>query len=199
MVQAAAHDLAHPLGDGDAPGLDLLRSLQAAVGNKQAHDLVDEEGVALGLPVDSLHQGLGRLNPGGDLDEAGHVALAEAAQEDALAELSAGQLAERVSEGMLASQLHVAVCSENHQAGAAQLPRQELQQEERRLVGPVEVVQDEDDGLAVARVLEERRDGVEQAEAGLLRLQGRRLGQAGQPLPHLRHHLGDVSRTRPHL
>src|SRR3990170_3202696 len=67
-LQAAPHHLAHSLGNRDAPGLHLLRTLQAAIGHQQAHDLVEEEGVALGLPVDGLHKRLGRRQARRNLD-----------------------------------------------------------------------------------------------------------------------------------
>ena len=52
VVEAAADHLAHALGDGDGPGVNVLGLLQTAVGDEQADDLVHEEGVALRLAED---------------------------------------------------------------------------------------------------------------------------------------------------
>ena len=51
----------------------------------------------------------------------------------------------------------------------------ELEQPERALVGPVQVVEHDDEGLACREVAQERRDGLEEAEPRRLRV-GRVVG-----------------------
>ena len=45
------------------------------------------------------------------------------------------------------------------------LAGEELQQQKRRFVRPMQVVEDHDDGLAARRVTQERHDGIEEAES----------------------------------
>ena len=129
MVEPPADDLADALGDSDAPLADGLRLLQPSVGHEQPHDLVDEEGVALGLPVHRLHERVRRRCSRRHLDEAPQVVLGKPAQEHALAKVLAVQLPQRLGQRVLAAQLHIPVGTEHHQPGPAQLLRQELQQQ----------------------------------------------------------------------
>ena len=109
------------------------------------------------------------------------------------------ELRQGLVEGVTAGDLHVPIRAEHQQRGPADLPGQELQEEERRPIGPVQVVQQEDQRPAVGRALQERRDCVEQAEPCLLRLQRRWRRQVRQPLAHLRHDLGDVGGPGTHV
>ena len=67
-----------------------------------------------------------------------------------------------------------------------------MQEEERRLVAGVEVVEDEHERPYLRGSLQERRDGVEEAEASALRLRRVRLGQAGKQVAKLGYELGDL-------
>ena len=86
------------------------------------------------------------------------------------------QIRQGLGQGVTPAQLHVAVGADQQDARSRQLPRQELHQQQRRLVRPVQVVEDEDQRLLPGRVLEEVGEAVEEAEA---RLFGRQLGGAG--------------------
>jgi hypothetical protein len=68
----------------------------------------------------------------------------------------------------------------------------ELEHEQRRLVGDVEVVEDEQDGRLLRGVPQERRDGVEQAEARALRLQVLQLGDVREELAEVRNEVGEI-------
>ncbi len=163
------------------------------------HYFVHEEGIALRLAVDRLDQGGGGPSPRRQLDEARHVGLGEAAQQHALAELAACQLGQRLLERVLAPELHVAVGPEQEQTRGAELSGQELQEQQRGLVRPVQVVDHEGQRLHPGGVRQEGGDAVEEPEARLLGLELGGLGKPRQPLAHLGDHLGDVGRARPHL
>jgi hypothetical protein len=102
---------------------------------------VDEEGVALGLAVDGLHHGFGRRASGRECEEARHVIFGEAAQQNALGALAARQLGQRLLEGVLATDLDVAVGADQQDAALAEFAREELHQQQGGLVGPVEIVE----------------------------------------------------------
>ena len=140
-IEAPPDHLAHALRNADAPRGHAVGVLQPPIADEQPHDLVHEEGIALGLAVDRLHERRGWLQTGRHLDEALDVLLDEAAEEDALAQLLTRELAECLGEGMLPPELHVAVRADHQEPGAAQLPGDELKQQERGLVGPVQVVE----------------------------------------------------------
>jgi hypothetical protein len=63
----------------------------------------------------------------------------------------------------------------------------------------VKVVQHEHQGLGRGGVFKEGGDGVEEAEPGLLRLQGGRRVQVGQFLTHFRNDFRDVGGAGSHL
>jgi hypothetical protein len=76
---------------------------------------------------------------------------------------------------------------------------QELQQQQRRVVRPVQIVEHQHQRLGAAGVLQELGDAVEETEAHLIRLERRRRRQTGETLAHVGDHLGDVGRARSHL
>jgi hypothetical protein len=114
---------------------------EAALGLQQPHRLADEEGIALGHLEDGAHQAL-RCGPAGRvLDEASDVGLHESAQEHAPEVRLLRQQAEHLREWMLATQLHVAVGPEQPHARVAHPAHQEVQESQARLVGPVQIVE----------------------------------------------------------
>ena len=64
VLQPPADDLADALRDPDAPAAGGVGLVEPALGREQAHDLADEERVALGLAVHRLDEGLGRGSAG---------------------------------------------------------------------------------------------------------------------------------------
>ena len=67
---------------------------------------------------------------------------------------------------MAAIELHIAVGADDEDAAGGQITGDELQEYEGWFVGPVEVIEDQDQRFYLASVLEERCDGVEESEAG---------------------------------
>ena len=63
---------------------------------------------------------------------------------------------------------------EQEDAALGELARNVLEEEERRLVGGVQIVEGEDERSRLRDALEEGRDAVEQPEAGSLRFRRRR-------------------------
>jgi len=92
---------------------------------------------------------------------------------------------------MLAVELDVAVETEGEHPLPRHRPRDVPEHGDRVAVGPVEVVEDEQDGRTLRRGDQELRDGVEQPEALLVGLQRDRLGYVGQPLAQRRHQAGE--------
>ena len=81
----------------------------------------------------------------------------------------------------------------------AELAGHELQQQQRRLVRRVQVVEHQHERLRVRDALQERGQGVEQPEARALGLGRRRRRQVGDDVAQLRQQLGEVRRPGPEL
>src|SRR6185295_14920139 len=101
-----ADRLAHALRQHPA---ERRRLREAPLGEQQAHDLADEEGIALRHAMHLRGHARGRRRAEDLGDVALDVRLAEAAEEDARAERLAGEVAEDLREGMLPAELDVAI------------------------------------------------------------------------------------------
>ena len=163
----------------DPQAQDLRLAVEAALGAEQAHDLVDEERVALGRFVDRAHDAVGRAPSGDALDDRGDVALVQTAQRQPLA--VADDVAERAGERRVQARLGLAIGPDDEDRRVAQVDRDEAEQEQRRLVGAVQVVEDQHEWAGRRRGPQERRDGIEELKArgvGLARSDVRDGGRA---------------------
>jgi len=68
---------------------------------------------------------------------------------------------------MLPGQLHVPVAANDQDMAVTQQASEEFQQQQRWLVGPMEVVQHQQQGPKLSRSLQEAGDAVEEPESGL--------------------------------
>jgi hypothetical protein len=84
-----------------------------------------------------------------------------------------------------ARHLDVAVRAHHEKVGVRHLAGEESQQEQRGLVGPVEIVEDEHQRPGLGAALQERRDRIEQAKARLLGVDRRRSGEVGKAIVNL--------------
>ena len=132
-----------------SPAAEPLRR-QLALLNEQPDDLGDEERVALRLRVDHVDELRRWCDAARCLDEAADVLLGQAAQQDPLEAALAAQLGECLRERVPARELDVAVGADEQQARAGELARDELEQAQRSLVRPVQIVEHEHERLRFA-------------------------------------------------
>ena len=132
--------MSKPTGD-DIP--DALRNCNASLERKQAHGLTDEERIAIGLLVQGRDQLRGRELRRGELHVLGDVVLAQPGERDASGDRLASDLDEHRGECVRRSRIDVAKGAEQQHAGRAELAGEVLQEQERRRVGRVQVVEDE--------------------------------------------------------
>ena len=132
------------------------------------------------------------VDAGGELDVVGDPVRVEAAQRDPARALDPGELAERVGERVVAAELDVAVGADQQQAGAGEPAGDEAQQQQRGLVGPVQVVEHDHQRARARGAGEEAGERVEEPEARLLGLHVRRLADVAEALGELGDDLGDV-------
>jgi hypothetical protein len=105
-----------------------------------------------------------------------------------------------MEEVMVPGQLHVAVSAYHQQSGGCDLSRYKLQEQQGRPIGPVQIVQDEDDRLPVSRFQQEARDGIKQPESSLVwLLKTWQWPEAWESFPDIRHNLSDSRCTATHV
>ena len=187
--QALADRVADAVGQRQALA---QRLVDAALGHEQAHDLVGVEGVALGQLVQRVHELLGRVGAAAVDDQRAQVVVLEAAEVEAHAE--ARELAEHGLDLGPAPRARLVMGGDDEHARLAQRAGEEGEQQQRRQVGGVEVVEEHDQRLARRGVAQEDGDGVEEREARLLGLEVAGLGQV-QALAQLGRELGHPPRA----
>ena len=137
------------------------------------------------------HQLLGGVGAAAVDDQRAQVVVLEAAEVEAQPE--ARQLAEDGLDLGPAPRPGLVMGGDDEHARLAQRPGQEGEQQQRRQVGGVEVVEEHDERLARRGVAQEDGDGVEEREAGLLGLEVAGLGQV-EALAQLGRELGHPAR-----
>src|SRR5687767_670848 len=100
--------------------------------------------------------------------ECTHLVFGKAAEQDAIESALAPERRQDLCQRVAILDVDVAIRAYDEDARSRELTRQELEQPERRLVGPVEVVEKEKKRLRRRRSPERRNDRVEELEARLL-------------------------------
>ena len=158
---------------------------------QQAGDLADEQRVALGLLMDRVDPGGRQGSVASQTHHASRLGARQAGQAQALEAGLARQFAQGRRQRMLARQLDVAVGDEHQHPARREARRQEFQQAQRRRVGPVQVVEHQQQRGHRSRPLPEAGDRVEQAKPRLCGIDHRRRRLAARhTLQDLRHDFG---------
>ena len=168
---------------------------EAALGRHQAHDLADEERVAPGLLVNRRGEiGRGAIDRGRELDVTGDRRGSSPPSAIRRRALHRGEVGERLGQRMMAAELDVAVGPDHQQAGVGQAPGDEAQQQQRWLVGPMQVVEDHDQRPRARGFAEKGRNRIEEAKPRLLGIAIDRpaLAEVAETLAELGHDLGDI-------
>ena len=138
VAQAAADDLSHALRNRER---SCTRLAQALLRGEQPHDLAHEQRVALRLGVQRRTE-LGCRSLGrGHLDEAHDVARGEPGKRKPAGDRLARKLGDGAFERVRERWIDVAIGADDQQPAVAELASDESQQEQRRLVRGVEIVQ----------------------------------------------------------
>ena len=171
-------------------------------------DLFDKEGIPLGLAIDRPDQLSRRRLAAQRLEHVAHAGLGKASEGHLVRQTLSGERLKRLGERSLDVELDVPIGADNQQRYVSHLLRDVLQQEERRLVAPVEIVHQHRLGGHAAGAVDELEKAVEEIAALLLRRQLDRRRNVGKETPQLGHQLRDLrgglthrfpeSRTRYH-
>src|SRR5207248_7617418 len=132
--------------------------------------------------------------PGEELDEARDIADVETGERKALRAGLTAQFSHHGRQRVPRRRIDVAIRAEHEQPAVCQFAGEELQEEQRRLVGGVEVVEDEDNRSGSRRAREKGCSGPEEEEARVLRVQRRWLAEIGEECAELGQQLAEVGR-----
>ena len=161
------------------------------------HDFGEKKRMAFGALV---HGGPQRRIQGetrGVVEETRDLGLREPVQGHGLASRGPRERAQRLTEGMTEVQGMVTVGPEDQHRRGPKFPHEKLQEEQRGGIGPVQIVEEEHEGLRVRDIGEEGGEPIKEVEPGVRRLEGRRDGQLGQAFAHVGDHLRNLSGTTP--
>ena len=140
-------------------GVDRL-ALEPVLGGEQTHGLRDEQGVSCRAAVERVDQLWRRrrpCQPDVRVDVGARQALESHPRQPAFAEQLTGRLYERV----IGRCLGIAVRPQEHEPTVLDRAGQELEKQERRRVGRMQVVEDDQQRMIVGHRLEGRCDSVE--------------------------------------
>jgi hypothetical protein len=121
----------------------------------------------------------------------------EPADRDALVVIHAAQRSERLRQRVHAINLDVAICANDHSPHGGDVARDLFEQEERGLIGPVQIVEEDDQRARLRHVAQEGGDALEQARALGLGIETWCDFELRHAAPYLRHEDGDVGCTGP--
>jgi len=197
--EAPADRVAHAIGQRQR-ALGGKAVAETPLRGQQRHELVDEERVAFAGAVHGRHQArrdalaIARGGRGADLPRAGRrhppdVLAAQPLQRHA--HRHPGQATQRRGQLRACVRLRIAVGGDHEDRRVGQRAADEPEREQRGGVGPVQVVEDDDQRLASRDRGEQRGERVEQTKARLIgvlrgrrRRRAERAGELGQQAGH---------------
>ena len=182
MAKPAADHLSHALRDHKRR---CCRLVEASLRDEQPHDLADEKRIAIGPGHHRRAQVRCGRRGRGELDKAGDVGFTEAGERERPRDRLAGQLNEGRGERIRKGRIYVPVRADDQQAALAELARDELEKQERGLVGRMQVVEHEHQRARGRRTLQEGRHGIEESEARSIGLERRRRRQITEAVAEL--------------
>ena len=169
------NDLTNPFRDRQAQPCRVVDGFETAFRREQPDDFSHEQRVTFRLAVDYRHHTVAWRHSGDLLDETGDVRLGEAEQRDMPRRPLARELGQGEGQGVVPAQVDVAIGAQDEDGGVAEFACDELQQQQRRRIGGVQVVEYEHERLVSTGVVKERRDCVEETKPACLRLHRRHL------------------------
>ena len=151
---------------GEQDVAERRRKLGRAGVPRRAQELLGEERVPVGPRVDRLDEARLDLVSVDRPELRGELGSVEATQVQPLDPAGAVELGEERQQRVAAVQLVRPVGHEEHDAGVAQVPDEEREQVAGRPVGPVQVLDDEEDRRPFGEPLQQREDVLEQRPLG---------------------------------
>ncbi len=164
----------------DAERLERERACRCARLTDVGADLLDEERIARGRAPDAVHETGPRLDVA-RVDELPDLALAQAPERDVLGDAVVAEVGDDSSQRMVADHLARAIRAEHAERRRIDLAGEVAEQCQRGAIGPVEVVQHEEQRCALGDAAEQGVDRLEHEVALGVGLGPDRLGEVGEP------------------
>ena len=117
-------------------------------------DFGRKKGIAFGVSKDSLNQVRGWFFAADILDQLADMLALQSSQFLPVIRAAAGQLGEGIGQRMRSGHFYIPVGPNNQDLAIWQLADQELQQQEGRLVRPMQIIQHQHQGLGLGKVFE---------------------------------------------
>ena len=198
-LQATLDHVTHTLGNRQPPQGLTHRGLETPFVHQQTHHLANEERIAFCLAVDSDDDVAWREDSRRQLNETSHIWFGEPAHVEAARHALAPELRDGRSERVTRADLDLPMRADKHDARLRELSSNELKQEQRRRVGGVEVVENDQERLRRPCRTEEGGRRIEKPKPRVLRIVRRRCQHVSQQLTYLGHDLRELRGARPEL
>ncbi len=169
-----AHAVRHPARVEVGRGIVLAR--------QQLDDLADEERIAVGLAMERLAERDRVAARADGREPVGTVRRQEPAEHEAAGRRFAHDVRERLRERRIMPDLGVAVGGDDQDPRVHQLGRDELEELQRRAIGPVHVVEDDHEPGRLGDRREETAHEIEEPKPGAIRFRVLAVRQARQAL-----------------
>jgi len=168
------------------------QDVEVLICREQMDDLADKEGVAIGPCVDPVDECPG----GGDIarsgDEISNLRPRETAEANVVEPLGSCHLRQGAGEQLGRCPVAATCCRHDQHARVGKCPRHKTQQQKRRRVGGMQILQHEHDGLGASLLAQEGCDGVEEPETLAFGIGGERPRQVGAQLTQFGDNLDEV-------
>ncbi len=163
-----ANGSARAFGQLEAAKIQPLRASQLPFGYQHPHHAIDEQRIARSCAMQVGDETRAWCERGASLDHPRHFGLGQARQRDLIA--LAQKFGNRFGEHLRTAHFDIAVIADDHDVRVAQSACDKLEHLQRVLIGFVQIVKNENQGLRASGVLEHRGDAVEEPKARLIRI-----------------------------
>ena len=159
---------AYAFGQPEAAKIQPLRAGQLPIGYQHPHHAIDEQRIARSRAMQVGDETRAWYERSASLDHPRHFGLSQTRQRDLIA--LAEQFGNRFEEHLRTVHFDIAVIANDHYVGVAQSARDKLEHLQRVLIGFVQIVKDQNQGLRASRVLEHRSHAIEEPKTRPIRI-----------------------------
>ena len=192
VADPASDDGSDALRNRDVEGREVGLIGEPSFRRQEANGLADEQRVAFGGSPDRRDDRVPGRKTGRGTEVLADRIRGQASQLEHASNRLAGELGDRRRQWVLWRQLDVAVGSDHHHRHVAELARQEAQEQDRRGIGRLQVVEDDEHRPPEGHVPQQRCRRVEELETRGLGGDVGRWRQVGEHVPQLRQDVGHV-------
>jgi hypothetical protein len=177
----------------------LRQEIEIGIRRQQLSHLADEERMAVSPRIDPVDEFLSGGDIAGNGDELANLFPRQAVEANLMEPLNSRQLRQGAGEGLGRCPVAASCRGDDLPPRIGECARDKTQEQQRRVVCRVDVLQNEHDGLAASFFAQQGGDGIEEPKAQAFCVGGDWARQIGAELTQLRDYLGDVCGAGPEL